>query len=1273
MSRAETAPGELIDDREVAGTDQDRLGHDQVAAELEALVRGVRTPTNVALYGPWGSGKSGIANLLQERLSRPGQDDANKQKIKFARFDAFKFAEKPLRRNFISAVATEIGGDKAKYKDDLYTGRTETNYKIPPGKAAGLIATFGLILLTVSLFLGGLAALLAVFQDGEWKPDFTRNARAFVVAGFPFAAVLTGLVALAGKQLGVETRTDKADSDEQFETLFNDLVKDSKADRVVVFVDEIDRCEPKEVVATLDAIRTFLGVPGCVFIVATDQQVLEKALSEDVRQATPLDAVNPYYSAGSAYLDKVFQYQVAVPPLLPQSVTGFAASLVGGRPGVWTEIDRENVVSVLIPSHVRSPRRVKHLLNAFVLAFRLAQGRERAGLLNTDVKERAEELARLVCLQVEFPLFARDLVTDPRLPEYVHKIAEYVSTLDEQTDPDLTTVWREFPYVSEAVKALSERYADLTAPVDQVFDTSDDDSSDQAKRVDQVRSAQGQQLLDYLSKTRRTPGPRRDLIHLQSSGTAVGVDGLLAEQIENSAQDGQDQQVLRLVATMPPAERGNVISLLVTQLRQAFGVEERNVAAALLALLQDPDIDLADRSDAVLTALARALARNDDLLEAKTLRGAWRLATAGQREAADDLRRRVLNKELLDSEVDYASLALLDPDNALAVDADRVSALLAEHLLGPSGVSLVESLMTLSGTQTVALLTAGPHVAERLRKILQDKDAVDQADEADAAAEQSAAAPAAAAPIRRATVAAITEDDGDDETLDPRQDPDNAASLAAPALAAIRDWIDRLGLETDVQPLQVLLGVLLDVHHNAAQELVSAGLGLSGTWTDPERTAALLGQVPDRPVQEWEPWLAAIDPAVPDQQSLTIALGHAGAVLWRQSRTNTPGLSAALAGLVRLAEHLTNEQRRDVQQDVLTVLGSAVTDGQTATRRMTVLNRVDPIVDSGLLLPRALTTTEAQALLETLATDWTSNDVDTQQAVANYIRSSLACMTRPKVSDQGLEKDVAAALIAALDQATWIEEPQHLSLRLEARRLDGQAEGEDRIPLADLHEVLDDHPDEQIRLTCVWLDVSDPTVNDLLKVLKRQQALKTWTDARLLNALTAARQHLSSEDQAQLVHDQLVDHQQPQPVVVARAVGLYDVPTANALDVLIERYEACSNNEQRRVVLDLLAPLKVNDNRDRKRVIERIIMAQFDKGVEATTAGLDALQSLGGPVPRDLNKPLRDAVIAVADGRANLESKAVAVLEGLGYPTTTKGWFFRSKKIDKNAEPKHDD
>ncbi|NUT98624.1 MAG: hypothetical protein HOY78_42115 [Saccharothrix sp.] len=152
---------ELIIDREVAQTDEDRLGHEEIAAQLERLVLTVPALSNIALYGAWGSGKSGIANLLKQRLERV-------RGVKFARFDAFKYAENPLRRNFISATADALNIRKSKYKNDLYTGTTTTGYKIPASGLLKLAALFIGALFACAAVILAIVASISFFQTGDF-------------------------------------------------------------------------------------------------------------------------------------------------------------------------------------------------------------------------------------------------------------------------------------------------------------------------------------------------------------------------------------------------------------------------------------------------------------------------------------------------------------------------------------------------------------------------------------------------------------------------------------------------------------------------------------------------------------------------------------------------------------------------------------------------------------------------------------------------------------------------------------------------------------------------------------------------------------------------------------------------------------------------------------------------------------------------------------------------------------------------------------------------
>lgn len=94
--------GEYITDHAIETAEDDRFGHQDIVAQLAELCLRGPGKTNIALFAPWGTGKSGIAKLLEAALSKHAR---------FAYFDAFKHRQTPLRRSFLRAVARGVGRD----------------------------------------------------------------------------------------------------------------------------------------------------------------------------------------------------------------------------------------------------------------------------------------------------------------------------------------------------------------------------------------------------------------------------------------------------------------------------------------------------------------------------------------------------------------------------------------------------------------------------------------------------------------------------------------------------------------------------------------------------------------------------------------------------------------------------------------------------------------------------------------------------------------------------------------------------------------------------------------------------------------------------------------------------------------------------------------------------------------------------------------------------------------------------------------------------------
>ena len=87
-------------------------------------------------------------------------------------------------------------------------------------------------------------------------------------------------------------------------------------------------------------------------------------------------------------------------------------------------VDIERLMSILIHDAVDSPRTVVRLINRFVALYRLAQVRERDGIVSAGtLTSHLDPLAMLSVLDDEFPAFAQQVADDPVLLSAAHKVA----------------------------------------------------------------------------------------------------------------------------------------------------------------------------------------------------------------------------------------------------------------------------------------------------------------------------------------------------------------------------------------------------------------------------------------------------------------------------------------------------------------------------------------------------------------------------------------------------------------------------------------------------------------------------------------------------------------------------------------------------------------------------------------------------------------------------------------------------------------------------------
>ena len=161
------------------------------------------------------------------------------------------------------------------------------------------------------------------------------------------------------------------------------------AARIVVFVDDLDRCLPSNALQVLESMKLFFDLPGFVFVVGLDEQVVQRAvrskLGDDGRESTG-DANADAARFGRDYVKKIFQVPYTVTPALAEQLGGLLETMCADA-----EIEGKQLTDLTGPvkqflTHVAvdgriNPREVKRFINAYTLQMLVRPGLDRATVL----------------------------------------------------------------------------------------------------------------------------------------------------------------------------------------------------------------------------------------------------------------------------------------------------------------------------------------------------------------------------------------------------------------------------------------------------------------------------------------------------------------------------------------------------------------------------------------------------------------------------------------------------------------------------------------------------------------------------------------------------------------------------------------------------------------------------------------------------------------------------------------------------------------------------
>jgi predicted KAP-like P-loop ATPase len=253
------------------------------------------TPSTIGIYGDWGSGKSSLMEMLISKLSNEKEKNILCIKFNGWLFEGYEDAKVAL----IGTILDEI--NKKKRLSKKATDKLKELYE-----NIDYIKLFSkLAKLSIDLFLTGGTFTLTDFTVTTIKNVLKKNGKE--ISSEDIKDIL-GI--LKNNKTSNETNKYLRERVTTFHKDFEQLLDEIKIDRLVVFIDELDRCNHSTILDTLEAIRLFLFAKGTSFVIGADERQIRYA----VQMKYPTVEGNQI-DIGKEYLEKLIQYPIRIPQL----------------------------------------------------------------------------------------------------------------------------------------------------------------------------------------------------------------------------------------------------------------------------------------------------------------------------------------------------------------------------------------------------------------------------------------------------------------------------------------------------------------------------------------------------------------------------------------------------------------------------------------------------------------------------------------------------------------------------------------------------------------------------------------------------------------------------------------------------------------------------------------------------------------------------------------------------------------------------------------------
>ncbi len=312
---------------EIASSDlpasEDSFGIENYKDSMADFLMTCATPLTVSIQGSWGTGKTSIMKMIEKSL--------DKDKCSFVEFNTWQFSqfnmESNLSETLIKSLIAKIDPEKGKSKNlnALFTSLSVIKY-------------VGMPIVEKATGLGSLGELFRAAMDN------------------------------VSKQMGEADASNPVNIMNKIKEEFTKSVNKNPKKRIIIFIDDLDRLEPRKAVELLEVLKNFLDCEKCVFVLAIDYDVVCRGVAEKYN----FDFKDPAnFKKGKDFFDKIIQVPFKMPVeqynIESYLTNQLSAVVIDGKPVIDSNDNIATYEELVRNSIGTNPRAIKRLKNSYQL------------------------------------------------------------------------------------------------------------------------------------------------------------------------------------------------------------------------------------------------------------------------------------------------------------------------------------------------------------------------------------------------------------------------------------------------------------------------------------------------------------------------------------------------------------------------------------------------------------------------------------------------------------------------------------------------------------------------------------------------------------------------------------------------------------------------------------------------------------------------------------------------------------------------------------------